>query len=198
MVGRAGCALPIIAKVEGDGKGELEARSQLDGRSGLAPRWGNSGRGDPPFPLVMLRAKDPGWFSGYKTVFMRFAALPSWDWRSSRCATLMYMERNLLNPQKNGGWRRLLGVCCLLLVVFAATAELIHSHGSREHDSGRIHPDCSLCVTAHSAVQATVATVVAVVLRPVATWADPEPLFCRRTLDIRLSIRPPPVAPAFA
>jgi hypothetical protein len=108
-------------------------------------------------------------------------------------ATLRYMGRSLLNSQKNGGWRRVLGLFCILLVIFAAGAELVHSHGS-----GSIHPDCSLCVTAHSAVQATVATVVAVVLRPVATWADPEPLFCRRTLDIRLSIRPPPVAPAFA
>jgi len=101
----------------------------------------------------------------------------------------MYMERSPLNPQQNGGWRRLLSLCCILLVIFAGSAELIH-----EHDSGRIHPDCSLCVTAHSAAQATVATVVAVVLRPVAKCADPEPLFLRRTLDIRLSIRPPPVA----
>src|SRR5271170_5298703 len=103
------------------------------------------------------------------------------------------MGRSLLNPQQNGGWRRLLGLCCILLVIFAATAELVH-----QHDSGRIHTDCSLCVTAHSAVQATVATVVAVVLRPVAKCDDPEPIFLRRTLDIRLSIRPPPVAPVFS
>ena len=112
---------------------------------------------------------------------------------ASRCATLSYMGRSLLNSQKNGRWSRLLGLFCILLVIFATSAELVHTH-----DSGSIHPDCSLCVTAHSAVQATVATVVAVALRPVATWADPEPIFCRRTLDIRLSIRPPPVAPAFA
>jgi hypothetical protein len=86
-----------------------------------------------------------------------------------------------------------LGLCCVLLVILGASAELTH-----QHNSGRIHPDCSLCVTAHSAAQATVATVVAVVLRPVAKCADPEPLFLRRTLDIRLSIRPPPVAPSFS
>ena len=103
------------------------------------------------------------------------------------------MGRSLLNSQKNGGWRRLIGLFCILLVIFAGSAELIHSH-----DSGSIHADCSLCVTAHSAAQATVATVVAVVLRPVAKCADPEPIFLRRTLDIRLSIRPPPVAPVFA
>src|SRR5277367_1040019 len=105
----------------------------------------------------------------------------------------MYMGRRLLNPKQNGGWRRLLGLCCILLVIFAASAELLH-----QHDAGRIHPDCSLCVTAHSAVQASVATVVAVVLRPVATCVDPEPLFLRRSLDIRLSIRPPPVASTVA
>src|SRR5271154_1215347 len=103
------------------------------------------------------------------------------------------MGRSLLHPQKNGGWRRLVGLCCILLVIFAASAELLH-----EHDAGRIHPDCSLCVTAHSAAQTSVATVVAVILRPVAKCADPEPLFLRRTLDIRLSIRPPPVAPSFS
>jgi hypothetical protein len=103
------------------------------------------------------------------------------------------MGRSLLTSQANGGWRRILGLFCVLLVIFAASAELVHSH-----DSGGIHADCSLCVTAHSAAQAAVATVAAVALRPVARFADPEPLFLRRTLDIRLSIRPPPVAPAVA
>src|SRR5271165_7605578 len=105
------------------------------------------------------------------------------------------MGRSLLNRQQNGVWRRLLGVFCILLVIFAASAELIHSHGSGDHVSGRIHPDCSLCVTAHSTAQVAVATVVAVVLRPVAKFSDPEPLFFRRSLDIRLSIRPPPATP---
>jgi hypothetical protein len=103
------------------------------------------------------------------------------------------MGRSLLNPQKNSGRRRILGLVCVLLVLFAASAELIH-----EHTSGTIHPDCSLCVTAHSAVQTTVATEVAVVLRPVAKCVDPEPIFLRRSLDIRLSIRPPPVATTVA
>jgi hypothetical protein len=103
------------------------------------------------------------------------------------------MERSAREQRWRGGWRRLVGVCCILLLVFGASAELNHSHAS-----GRLSPDCSLCVVAHSAAQATVATVVAVMLRPVAECSDPEPLFVRRTLDIRLSIRPPPVAPAFA
>ncbi len=95
-------------------------------------------------------------------------------------------------------WRRLLGVCSILLLLLGAGAELNHSHSLDSHDSGRIHPDCSLCVTAHSAVQATVATVVAVALRPVANCVDPEPIFRRRSLGIRLSIRPPPAAPVSA
>jgi len=108
------------------------------------------------------------------------------------------MWRSFLNQRpspggKQSGWRRLLGICCILLVVVGASAELNHAHAS-----GRVHSDCSLCVTAHSVAQASVATVAAVVLRPVADCADPEPLFIRRSLDIRLSIRPPPVKPAFA
>jgi len=110
----------------------------------------------------------------------------------------MDMWRSLLNSRSNStwkrpGWRRLVGVCCILLVVVCASAELTHAHSS-----GTIHPDCSLCMVAHSAAQVTVYSPAPVVLRPVAKCADPEPIFVRRTLDIRLSIRPPPVAPAFA
>ncbi len=105
----------------------------------------------------------------------------------------MKMDLSLRNQRWKCGWRRLVGVCCILLVVFGATVELTHAH-----PSGRTSPDCSLCVVAHSAAQATVATVIAVVLRPVAKCADPEPIFVRRSVGIRLSIRPPPVSPAFA
>jgi hypothetical protein len=108
------------------------------------------------------------------------------------------MWQNLFNRRadqdwKQSGWRRVAGICCILLLLVGASAELNHSHAS-----GRIHSDCSLCVTAHSAVQATVAIVAAVALRPVADCVDPQPTFIRRTYSTRLSIRPPPVAPAFA
>jgi hypothetical protein len=103
------------------------------------------------------------------------------------------MGKRLLSCQRNDGWRRVVGVCCVLLVLLAASAELSHAH-----ISGGIHPDCSLCVTAHSAAQATVATTAALVLHHVARCADPEPIYTRRSLDIRLSIRPPPALPLFA
>lgn len=108
------------------------------------------------------------------------------------------MARSSPNSRWHPDWRRLLGVCSILLLLLGAGAELNHSHSFDAHDAGRIHPDCGLCVTAHSAAQATVAAVVTVALRPVANCVDPEPIFFRRSLDIRLSIRPPPVAPAFA
>jgi hypothetical protein len=108
------------------------------------------------------------------------------------------MGRSSLSSRWQPDWRRLLGVCSILLLLLGAGAELNHSHNFDSHDSGRIHPDCGLCVTAHSTAQATVATVVAVSLRPVARLIDPEPIFFRRSLDIRLSIRPPPAALAFA
>jgi len=113
-------------------------------------------------------------------------------------AKIVNMWRSVLDLRSNlawkrPGWRRVLGVCCILLVVLGATAELTHSHSSES-----IHPDCALCVVAHSAAQVTVYSPAVVVLRPVAKCADPEPIFVRRDLDIRLSIRPPPVTPAFA
>ncbi len=110
----------------------------------------------------------------------------------------MYMWRSLLDLRSSStldrsGWRRLLGICCILLVLLGASAELTHAHAS-----GSIHPDCSLCVVAHSAAQTTVHVEAPLALRPVANCADPEPIFVRRSLDIRLSIRPPPVAVAFS
>ncbi len=110
----------------------------------------------------------------------------------------MYMRRSLSGWRWHFDWRRLVGVCSILLVLLGASAELNHSHDLGTHDSGRIHPDCSLCVVAHSAAQATVHTVAAVALRPVSKCSDPEPIFCRPSLDIRLSIRPPPASPSFA
>jgi hypothetical protein len=105
----------------------------------------------------------------------------------------IFSDRRADLDWKQSGWRRVVGICCILLLLFAASAELNHSHAS-----GRIHSDCSLCVTAHSAAQAVVVTVAAVALRPVAKCVDPQPLYIRRTYSIRLSIRPPPVAPDFA
>jgi hypothetical protein len=103
------------------------------------------------------------------------------------------MQRKEFHQRRGSVWRRLLGVCCILLVLIGSSVELTHSH-----PSGQVNPECSLCVVAHSAAQVTVFTVAALVLRPVAQSADPEPLVFHRNVDIRLSIRPPPVAPAFA
>jgi hypothetical protein len=103
------------------------------------------------------------------------------------------MERSVQDRQSTRGWRRLACLCCILLVVFGTTAELIHAH-----PSGRTSTDCSLCVMAHSAAQTTEYTVAPLVLRSVAKCADPEPAHVRHSLDNRLSIRPPPASPAFA
>jgi hypothetical protein len=42
----------------------------------------------------------------------------------------------------------LTGIVCLLLLLFGATVQLAHSHTPHEN-----HADCSLCVTAHAAVE---------------------------------------------
>jgi hypothetical protein len=103
------------------------------------------------------------------------------------------MRCNFEDLLKNRRWRRLCAIACILLVIFASSAELIH-----KHESGRVNPDCSLCVTAHSVVQATVYTIAPVPMLTLARLAETQPDYVRHRLDIRLSIRPPPVSPSFA
>ena len=43
---------------------------------------------------------------------------------------------------------RLAGLLCILLLLFGTTVQLTHSHLPGEN-----HADCSLCVTAHAAVE---------------------------------------------
>lgn len=90
-------------------------------------------------------------------------------------------------------WGTILGVVCIVLVLFAGMVHVAHFHAN-----GQVDHDCALCVTAHQAVQ--IAAVVAVifcwqpVVQRIAERPSPIP---RQRFVLKLANRPPPV-PAFA
>jgi hypothetical protein len=91
-------------------------------------------------------------------------------------------------------WVSLLGIVCVALVLMTGLLQVTHSHPSGQPDH-----DCSLCVTAHHAVQGVVVVTLAVSSRPVARFVPetftPAP---RQRFVLKLANRPPPVPSAFA
>jgi hypothetical protein len=91
-------------------------------------------------------------------------------------------------------WVSVLGMVCVALVLMTGILQVTHSHPSGQPDH-----DCSLCVTAHHAVQAVVVVTLAVSSRQVARFVPesftPVP---RQRFVLKLANRPPPVPPAFA
>ncbi len=94
------------------------------------------------------------------------------------------------HPNTSGrkSWRILLALLCVVLVMASATVELTHSHASGSH-----HPDCSLCATAHVAIQA--APIAALLVFFAAAPAVVRTAQMRRRLHptiFALFTRPPP------
>ncbi|MGA8108464.1 MAG: hypothetical protein WBD46_01605 [Acidobacteriaceae bacterium] len=88
----------------------------------------------------------------------------------------------------------LVGIVCVALVLLTGILQVTHTHAN-----GQIDHDCSLCLTAHQAVQIVVAVTLVVTSRPVArrvqeTFA-PLP---RQRFVLKLANRPPPVPAVFA
>ena len=87
-----------------------------------------------------------------------------------------------------------IGIVCVALVLLTGVLQVTHSHpdGQTEHD-------CSLCVTAHQAVQIAIVVTVFVTSRPVFHFTRerfaPLP---RQRFVLKLANRPPPAEPAFA
>jgi hypothetical protein len=50
-------------------------------------------------------------------------------------------------PQVRTPWRLLLGVLCISLILVVGTLSVTHTHAD-----GKVHSECSLCITAHLAV----------------------------------------------
>lgn len=91
-------------------------------------------------------------------------------------------------------WTALLGIVCVALVLMIGIVHAAHSH-----PSGHPDPDCSLCVTAHQAVQVAALITLDVSSHPI-EQVSPEPVLelPRRSFFFRLDCRPPPAETASA
>jgi hypothetical protein len=91
-------------------------------------------------------------------------------------------------------WVAILGIVCIALVMLTGILQVTHSH-----PNGQIDHDCSLCVTAHNAVQIVVAVTLILLSQPVARLDtnnfNPLP---RQRFVLKLANRPPPVPASFA
>jgi hypothetical protein len=85
-------------------------------------------------------------------------------------------------------------VLCIALVLATGILQVTHTHAN-----GQIDHDCSLCFTAHQAVQIAVVVTVILASQPVVRCAPerftPPP---RQRFVLKLANRPPPVPPVFA
>lgn len=91
-------------------------------------------------------------------------------------------------------WVALISVMCVALILMIGVVQVVHSH-----PSGRIDPDCALCVTAHQAVQVVALITLDVSSQPVEHVApEPRLQLPRRSYFIRLDCRPPPAESIFA
>jgi quinol-cytochrome oxidoreductase complex cytochrome b subunit len=88
-------------------------------------------------------------------------------------------------------WRIVLGVVCIALIMVGGLVSATHTHSQREIT----HQDCSLCVTAHMAVQVAV-TVTQVCVAQVFTRVEASrPIVAHDfTPQFALFSRPPPAA----
>jgi hypothetical protein len=87
----------------------------------------------------------------------------------------------------------LLALLCVVLVVFAGLIQVTHSHGG----DSLSHPDCALCVSAHTTVSPSTPITAPAVLTHIARVEVAEPAAgppCLFSDNFR--IRPPPVVPA--
>ena len=88
-------------------------------------------------------------------------------------------------------WRTILGVLCIALIMIGGVVSATHTHSQREST----HQDCSLCVTAHMAVQIAV-TVTQVCVAQVFTRVEASRPVASHdfTPQFALFSRPPPAA----
>ena len=93
--------------------------------------------------------------------------------------------------QMRSPWRFLLSVLCIALIMVGGVVSATHTHSNREIN----HQDCSLCVTAHMAVQIAV-TVTQVCVAQVFTRVEASrPIASHDFIpQFALFSRPPPAA----
>lgn len=91
-------------------------------------------------------------------------------------------------------WVSILGIVCVALVLVTGILQVTHTHAT-----GQIDHDCSLCITAHQAVQIAVIVTVLLASQPVARFIrerySPLP---RQRFVLKLANRPPPLSAAIS
>ncbi|MGC2162830.1 MAG: hypothetical protein WA634_13025 [Silvibacterium sp.] len=96
--------------------------------------------------------------------------------------------------RSRSNWVALVGIACVALVLLVGVVQVVHSH-----PSGRIDPDCSLCVTAHQAVQVVALITLDLSSQPVEhVVSEPRLELPRRSFFFRLDCRPPPAESTIA
>jgi hypothetical protein len=105
-----------------------------------------------------------------------------------------FTSRLRARPSRTPSWLALVGIVCIALVLMIGIVQVAHSH-----PSGHPDPDCSLCVTAHQAIQVASLIVLAVTSQPVERVRPALKLqLPPRSFFFRLDCRPPPAESAFA
>jgi len=88
----------------------------------------------------------------------------------------------------------LLGVVCIALVFMTGLVQVVHSHTSGQPDH-----DCSLCTSAHQAIQVVALVALALSIVPViAVATEPARRLPAPVFFFKLACRPPPADSAFA
>ena len=100
------------------------------------------------------------------------------------------MGVNRQNRRAGQPWRVLLALACVLLVVVSGAIQVAHTHA----DGPDTHANCSLCVTAHIAVQVVQTPVPAPTAAVVAVLESaPISVTPSALCTFALFTRPPPV-----
>jgi hypothetical protein len=108
-----------------------------------------------------------------------------------------HLNMRVFNPRQcyQSSWVRVLGVVCIALVLLSGTIQVSHAHVIGQVD----HEGCSLCVTAHHAVQGVALVTLDIYVQHVTRVAPKvQNETPRQRFLLKLANRPPPAVPAFA
>jgi hypothetical protein len=93
-------------------------------------------------------------------------------------------------------WVRVLGIVCIALVLLTGVIQVSHAHAISQAAD---HEGCSLCITAHHAVQGVSLVTLDISVRPVTRLVPRvKSETPRQRFLLKLANRPPPAVPAFA
>lgn len=104
----------------------------------------------------------------------------------------MHFVRSASGPRRS--LLVLVGIVCVALLLVSGVVQATHFH-----ENGQIDHDCSLCISAHNAIQIVFAvSLVLLSLRVVHGVAERFAPIPRQRFVLKLANRPPPEEPAFA